>query len=406
MENLENEIKNAKILIVDDLPENLQVLGSTLNSQSYRVAFATSGKQALGIAQAKTPDLILLDIQMPEMDGYETCKLLKQDNRTKDIPVIFLTAKNDIEDIVTGLQHGAVDYITKPFNQSELLARVSTHLKVKYYQDYIFKQNTELLSSQAQIARDAQKLITLNEELMESEHQLKISNKSKDKLFSIISHDLRGPFAGLLGLGQLMVDEYENLSEIEKKDMIINITLAANRLFNLVENLLVWSRSQLNSIEFVPENNIVIKIIEKTTLYYTSLLEKKNLRLEIIGSDDLVAFCDSAMLSTVIRNLISNAIKFTPIGGEIKIQITKTNNSEILVQVIDNGVGMSADDIKNVFQLDIKVSNPGTEDEPGTGLGLMLCKEFIEKHKGSIWIESELKIGTKVCFTLPITSKQ
>lgn len=404
MENLENEIKNAKILIVDDLPENLQVLGSTLNSKSYRVAFATSGKQAIGIAQSKTPDLILLDIQMPEMDGYETCKLLKQDNRTKDIPVIFLTAKNDIEDIVTGLQYGAVDYITKPFNQLELLARVSTHLKVKYYQDYIFKQNTELLASQAQIAKDAQKLIALNEDLMESENQLKASNKSKDKLFSIISHDLRGPFAGLLGLGQLMVDEYDNLSEEEKKDMIVNIFQASNRLFNLVENLLVWSRSQLNSIEFSPENNSVIRIIDKTALYYTALIEKKRITMETIGSEDLKAFCDSAMLATVMRNLISNAIKFTPVEGKISIQATKYNDSEILIEVIDTGVGMPPEDIVNVFQLDIKVSNPGTEDEPGTGLGLMLCKEFIEKQNGRIWIESELEVGTKVCFTLPVVA--
>lgn len=404
MENLENEIKNAKILIVDDLPENLQVLGSTLNSKSYRVAFATSGKQAIGIAQSKTPDLILLDIQMPEMDGYETCKLLKQDNRTKDIPVIFLTAKNDIEDIVTGLQYGAVDYITKPFNQLELLARVSTHLKVKYYQDYIFKQNTELLASQAQIAKDAQKLIALNEDLMESENQLKASNKSKDKLFSIISHDLRGPFAGLLGLGQLMVDEFDNLSEEEKKDMIVNIFQASNRLFNLVENLLVWSRSQLNSIEFSPENTSVIRIIDKTALYYTALIEKKRITMETIGSEDLKAFCDSAMLATVMRNLISNAIKFTPVEGKISIQATKYSDSEILIEVCDTGVGMPPEDIVNVFQLDIKVSNPGTEDEPGTGLGLMLCKEFIEKQNGRIWIESELEVGTKVCFTLPVVA--
>lgn len=404
MEKLENEIKNAKILIVDDLPENLQVLGSTLNSKSYRVAFATSGKQAIGIAQSKTPDLILLDIQMPEMDGYETCKLLKQDNRTKDIPVIFLTAKNDIEDIVTGLQYGAVDYITKPFNQLELLARVSTHLKVKYYQDYIFKQNTELLASQAQIAKDAQKLIALNEDLMESENQLKASNKSKDKLFSIISHDLRGPFAGLLGLGQLMVDEFDNLSEEEKKDMIVNIFQASNRLFNLVENLLVWSRSQLNSIEFSPENTSVIRIIDKTALYYTALIEKKRITMETIGSEDLKAFCDSAMLATVMRNLISNAIKFTPVEGKISIQATKYNDSEILIEVSDTGVGMPPEDIVNVFQLDIKVSNPGTEDEPGTGLGLMLCKEFIEKQNGRIWIESELEVGTKVCFTLPVVA--
>lgn len=404
MENLENEIKNAKILIVDDLPENLQVLGSTLNSKSYRVAFATSGKQAIGIAQSKTPDLILLDIQMPEMDGYETCKLLKQDNRTKDIPVIFLTAKNDIEDIVTGLQYGAVDYITKPFNQLELLARVSTHLKVKYYQDYIFKQNTELLASQAQIAKDAQKLIALNEDLMESENQLKASNKSKDKLFSIISHDLRGPFAGLLGLGQLMVDEFDNLSEEEKKDMIVNIFQASNRLFNLVENLLVWSRSQLNSIEFSPENTSVIRIIDKTALYYTALIEKKRITMETIGSEDLKAFCDSSMLATVMRNLISNAIKFTPVEGKISIQATKYSDSEILIEVCDTGVGMPPEDIVNVFQLDIKVSNPGTEDEPGTGLGLMLCKEFIEKQNGRIWIESELEVGTKVCFTLPVVA--
>ncbi len=400
MDAITTQIYQAKILIVDDLPENLQLLGSTLGAKGYRVAFATNGKQAINIAQSKSPDLILLDIQMPEMDGYETCKLLKMNTATKDIPVIFLTAKNEVEDIVAGFEMGAVDYITKPFNHTELLARVSTQLKVKFYFDHINSQNNELLQSQTQIALDAQKLILLNDNLLESEYSLKESNKEKDKLFSIIAHDLRGPFAGLLGLGQLLVEEYDRIEADERKSITDNLYQASKRLFSLVENLLIWARSQMNKIEYSPSHYRLGSIVDKTLLYYIDMLRSKDIDFECYIPEDIMVYCDSDMLSTVLRNLLSNAIKFTPKKGHIRLS-AEIHDDELIIKVSDSGVGIEPNDIVKVFKIDSKISTPGTNDEPGTGLGLILCKEFIDRQKGRIWIESEIGIGTNIFIALP-----
>ena len=337
---------------------------------------------------------------MPEMDGYETCKQLKMNEITQNIPVIFLTAKNEIDDIVTGFEYGAVDYITKPFNHIELLARVSTHLKVKFYLDCINSQNQELLDSQAKIAHDAQRLMELNESLLESEYNLNETNKAKDKLFSIIAHDLRGPFAGLLGLSQLLLEESDKIDANERKSMTGNLYQASKRLFSLVENLLIWTRSQMKKIEYLPSNYYLNAIISKTLQYYTDMLKNKEISFENKISENIMVYCDSEMLSTVIRNLISNAIKFTPNGGTISMS-AEINNFEVIIKISDSGVGMDAKDKENVFKIDSKVSTPGTNDEPGTGLGLILCKEFVDRLNGRIWIESEIDVGTDIYISLP-----
>ena len=192
-QTLINEYKPL-ILIVDDIPKNLQVLSSILSFEGYQISFASSGSQALNIIETSLPDLILLDIMMPIMDGYEVCKILKSNPRTKDIPIIFLTGKVEAEDIVHGLKIGAVDYITKPFNSAELLSRVHTHIELKLSRDAIVKYNYEL---------------------EESKKQLLELNASKDKFFSIIAHDLRSPFTGFIGLSQLLSEEYDSINKEE-----------------------------------------------------------------------------------------------------------------------------------------------------------------------------------------------
>ena len=179
-------IKDSVVLIVDDIPENLQVLGNILSAYGLDIGVATDGLQALENVKFQKPDLILLDIMMPGMDGFEVCEKLKSNPETSNIPVIFLTAKSQTEDIVKGFEVGAVDYVTKPFNSAELLVRVFNHLELKKAKDKIERQNDEL----------------------------KEMNDAKNKFFSIISHDLRGPFSGLLGLTSLIINEEQ---EIEKK---------------------------------------------------------------------------------------------------------------------------------------------------------------------------------------------
>lgn len=401
METLHNKIQNSKVLIVDDMPENLQVLGNTLNAQGFRVAFATSGSQALSIAQSKSPDLILLDIQMPEMDGYETCQNLMNNPETKDIPVIFLTARNEIDDIVKGFEIGAVDYITKPFNQKELIARVTNHLELKHSRDLINNQNSELLESQSKIASDAQRILHLNDELITNQIKLQESNAAKDKFFSIIAHDLKSPFSGLFGLSQLLVEQYQNLTEDDLKMMFENLYISSRKLYNLLENLLEWSRNQMGKTEYQPFNDSIGLLTNKTLSYFVETAKAKQITINNYINENVNALVDRNMFSTIIRNLISNAIKFTPNSGKIKLYTNDYDENYLQVTIEDTGVGIQEKNIEKLFKLDVKYSTSGTNDEHGTGLGLLLCKDFIEKHNGKIWVESEVGVGTKFHFTVP-----
>jgi two-component system, sensor histidine kinase and response regulator len=381
--NYEDYIKenNPLILIVDDIPKNLQVLSSILSIEGYQISFASDGKQALSVVETTIPDLILLDIMMPEMDGYEVCKQLKKNESTKDIPVIFLTGKADTDDVVSGLKLGAVDYITKPFNSAELLTRIRTHLELK-------------------ISRDM--LIKYNKELVEARDELKKINDSKDTFFSIIAHDLRGPFSGFLGLSELLLDEYDDLQQEEISQIADSMNKAAKRLYSFLENLLEWSRSQMGRVEFYPNRLDISETITRIYSLFSVTAEDKKINTVSNIPKDTFVYADNNMLNTILRNLVSNALKFTKQGGQITVDVNNENDDFLIVSVADNGVGMNDEAKDKIFRIDTKHSTPGTANEQGSGLGLLLCKDLVEKHNGRIWVESEVGKGTTFYFTLPL----
>ena len=295
-------LRKPLILIVDDTPKNIQVLGKTLHDTGYNVSFATSGKQGLDSRKKEIPDLILLDIQMPEMDGFEVCKILKVKPETKDIPVIFLTALTDSDKIVQGFEIGAVDYITKPFHTAELTIIINT------------------------------------------------SSKS-----------------------------------------------AAS----LLENLLEWARSQTGEISIKPKNISINNLFSKTIQIVSAMAIKKNITIEMQQMNDEIVYADKLLVNTILRNLLTNAIKFTYSGGKVVLS-TEKKKEFLEISVSDTGVGIEPGNIDKIFKIDSKFSNLGTEKEKGTGLGLILCKEFVEKQGGTIWVESKLEKGSKFTFRLPL----
>jgi signal transduction histidine kinase len=374
--NLED--KKALILIVDDIPKNLQVLSNILNIEGYQISFASNGKQALSVVESTLPDLILLDVMMPEMDGYEFASKLKSDPRTKDIPIIFLTGKAEPEDIVKGFKHGAVDYVTKPFNSLELMTRVNTHLELKFAKD---------------------RMQSYNSKLKEYQEELKQVISSKDKFFSIIAHDLRGPFSGFIGLSEILNEEYENLEQEEIANIAKNMNKAAKRLFSFLENLLEWSSTQMGRMEYNPHNIDIFDIAEKNMQLLSNNAEEKDNELIIEIPKQTYAFADSNMVNTIFRNLISNAIKFTEKG---KIRISHKMEGDLLViEVSDNGVGMNEKIMDQLFRIENKSSSPGTRNESGSGLGLILCRELVQKNGGEINVSSKPGKGTTFEFTLP-----
>ena len=361
------------ILIVDDVPANLKVLADILKSEGYKVRPVPNGTMALQVALKEKPDLILLDIMMPDMDGYEVCRRLKESDMLKDIPVIFISALNDTKDIVKALKCGGVDFITKPFQAEEISARVNTHLKLHQQSVMLLEQSKELL-------------------------QL---NASKDKFLSIIAHDLRGPLGGFMGLSEMIADESQLLSPDKKQDMIRILSDSARNIYNLLENLLEWSKMQQGHTAFNPQITELKRLVTDCTKLLFDVSRKKDINITVDVDNDQKVFADFNMFQSVIRNLVSNAIKFTPKGGRVIISADLTENKTLVISVKDTGIGMNGEMVDNLFCLSVNNSRPGTEGENSTGLGLLLCKEFVERHGGEIWVESEEGNGSRFSFTIP-----
>jgi len=368
----EKKSDKAAVLIVDDRIENLHVLINCLNEADFETFIAQDGEGAIQQLDYILPDIILLDIMMPGIDGYETCCRLKEKKKTRDIPVIFMSALSETVDKVKGFKVGAVDYVVKPFQQEEVLARINLQLTLQ---------------------RQKKELSELNARLTES-------NAAKDKFFSIIAHDLRGHFNSLIGGTDLLIQFFHKLAEEEKVRLLTDIHIASKEAYTLLSNLLEWSRSQTGRIVCDPiKINLKAVINTNLSLFKQAVKEK---HIDIINEirEDIFIYADESMLNTVIRNLISNSVKFTHSGGRVSIRAENVGNL-IEVSVSDTGIGMKEDEVRKLFRTDCHHSSRGTAEEHGTGLGLILCKEFVEKNGGKIWIESNEGKGTSSYFTLP-----
>lgn len=372
-----SELLGMKVLIVDDIEDNVVVVERLIKRQGLSTSVAYSGMQALSIAESKQPDLILLDVQMPEMDGFEVIKKLKENPKTKGIPVIFLTARTEHESMMEGFQLGGVDYITKPFNSGEVLNRVRTHLELKHAHDIAIEQN--------------EKLVTLN--------------ATKDRFFSIIAHDLKNPITNFRDITRVLSDKFSDIPNEELQEYIESLRYSSQAICVLLENLLDWSRSQRGAILFAPvEFDFSFLVQNVVEVLHTNAINKNILIDTSYVPDGMRVVADVKMLNTVLRNLVSNAIKFTEQGGKVTVSAKKgEKNTEFTVA--DTGVGISAMKISKLFKVSENNSTLGTYGEQGTGLGLVLCKEFINRHSGDIQIESTLGKGTKITIIIPNIEK-
>ncbi len=401
-------MNQTTIFIVDDTPANLGVLFDHLEAAGFKVLVDTSGESALNAIPQVQPALILLDIMMPGINGFETCRRLKLSETTRAIPVIFMTALTDTVDKVKGLKLGAVDYISKPFQGEEVIARLKVHLTIRKLQQELQEQNNAL-DSYASLLEEKNKelqeknvqLDETNTELDEKNRQLQESNASKDKFFSIISHDLRGPISSLNDMTQFISGNFERYRPDKLKEIILIEHKATTSLAKLLENLLTWSRMQRGMIEYNPQRMPLGNMIARNINLFSAMANQKQLTLRNSLSDDVGVYGDFNMVDTVVRNLISNALKFTHLGGSIDVS-ARQHEAMVEISVADTGIGISAENIPKLFRIDTKFKHLGTAREKGTGLGLILCKEFVERHNGKIWVESEIGKGTMFKFTLPV----
>ena len=369
----DGEISREKILIVDDIPANIRILGQLLRSE-YDIRIATGGKNALAIVGSENPpDLVLLDIMMPDMDGYEVCRRLKEDSRLKDIPVIFITAKGEVEDETRGLEIGAVDYIIKPFSPPIVAARVKTHLQLK-------RQRDEL----AQMTRDLTEL-----------------NRMKDNLLAVCSHDLRSPLNGILGFTDLLLEK--KYLEAEDREGLTHIKASGNVLLGLINDIMDLSKARAEQVELEMEPVLLADVIETSISALKHMAVRKGQTLHLVDQCPGAQILGNASaLGRVFNNLLSNAIKFTPEKGAIQLQIEPGSEGEVWASVIDTGIGIPEDRIPYLFDPFTKTSQSGTSGEQGTGLGMSIVKEILEKHGVPIAVESQEGKGTRFKLIFPL----
>ncbi len=413
------EQASPKILIVDDKPRNLYALEKLLVKLEAEVFQATSGLEALTLTLKHDFCLAIVDVQMPEMDGYELVELLRTNVSTANLPVIFVSAiYSDEYHHRKGYDAGAVDFLSKPFVAEILLSKVKVFLDLYHQRVKLEELVSQLNGKNGALEHEIEQrhraeaaLRQANSMLSELNTELSELNADKDKLFSIISHDLRSPFNSLLGNTQLLAKMIDRLSQQDIQEMSQSIHNQAKAAHELLENLLTWSQLQRGRIEYNPGPVELHQLADNTVALFAEMALAKQIRLEHTIEPGLVIHADEHMVDTVLRNLTANALKFTPAEGKVILSAHRNGVSSdnanpdlIEVTVTDTGIGLSQADIDKLFKIDVHHTTPGTAQENGTGLGLILCQEMVEKNGGQIWVESEQNKGTTVTFTIPATA--
>jgi len=374
-ETLESKINRSeyKILIVDDVVSNVLLLKILLTNEKFQVCTANNGTTCIEMAKKEHPDLILLDVMMPDISGFDTAVILKKDDETKEIPIIFLTALNTPADLVHGFQVGANDFLTKPFNKEELVMRVMQQISLVAAKRIIEKQNAELLA-------------TLN---------------NRDKMYSVIAHDLRSPMASIRMVLNLVVQSSSpETVGAELYALLDQANRESEEVHDLLDNLLKWTKSQTGRLNVVLQDLDLNDIIPGVVEIFEMIAQTKKIKLDLQCIDDkLVVVADNDMLKTVVRNFISNAIKFSPEGSSIEIIMQKEGDFA-KVSVRDHGVGIAADRIGTIFHKG--ETTYGTGGEEGSGLGLQLCQDFARKNGGDCTVESVEGQGSTFSVLIPL----
>lgn len=362
-----------KILIVDDVVSNVLLLKILLTNEKFQVCTANCGNACIEQAHKEKPDLILLDVMMPDINGFDTAVILKKDPETSDIPIIFLTALNNPSDLVKGFEVGANDFLTKPFNKEELIVRVMHQITLVAAKRTIQKQNEELRAT--------------------------IGNR--DKMYSVIAHDLRSPMASIrMVLNLVATSVTEESIGPELYSLIDQANKESEDVHDLLDNLLKWTKSQTGRLSVVIQELDLNDIIPGVVDIFKMIALTKKIELKYQGTDTpLKVKADNDMLKTVIRNFMSNAVKFSPENSCIEITMAAEGNMA-RVSVKDHGVGIAPERLANIFRKG--ETTYGTGGEEGSGLGLQLCADFARKMGGDVTVESTLGEGSTFSMLLPL----
>lgn len=369
-------ITNGDILIVDDTDINVDVLTALLERAGYQPRSAVNGPQALDIIQQQPPELILLDINMPKMSGYEVAERLKADPATADIPIIFISALSESDDVVRAFESGGLDYIVKPFRNREVLARVKAHL---------------------QLYRQRQEILHLREH---DDHQHQLLDKMRQQFVASATHDLKNPLYLISGYSELLQTTPQLMEDEEVQSYLSVIQRSVQKMNFLVQDMLSYLQIETSpdvNLEAVP----ISAFVREEAAQQALTAQEKQLEYVVhVPEDDATLMLDKVMMSRMLENLISNAIKYTEVGGTITISV-ELGSDYGLISVSDTGLGIPPEYLDSVFMPFERVHTEQHLAVAGTGLGLSTVKTLVERHQGEIEVESELGVGSTFRVILP-----
>lgn len=388
-----------ELVIVDDSKIAVDAISKMIDPLTNYIYFkAYSGMECLRLLGNHQIDIILMDVFMEGFDGFETARVIRANTKYSDIPIIFMTAYDpDNEMKHKALELGGIDYIMKPFTEGQIQNYLNLYDRFIRRERRINKELNDLN-------------IELNSQIIHKEKVMKELQESLDvrhKMFAIISHDLKNPIHGFKALIDEYVNSFDSLDINDFREVFDVLQKSSTNLSNMLNDLLTWTNFQRGTISYNPEEHDLHFLVEQIVEQMNLQAQNKSIGLRNEIPADTFVFADPNLVQLVMRNLVNNSIKFTPSNGFITIFCSvDTQNSLVKVSVSDTGVGIPEENLAELFKLNKGTTTLGTNQEKGTGLGLVLVKEAIELNRGSISVESKLGKGTTFTFTLPLIVKE
>lgn len=371
---------SAKILIVDDDDRNVRLMESILKANGYSVVKAYDGEQALQVIADERPDLVLLDAMMPKMNGFEVCLRIRKDRATRLLPVIMVTALNALEDKVQALEIGADDFLSKPINRLELLAKMRSVLRTKALHDEV---------EQTKAALEAK-----NQELLKVEHL-------KDSLMQMIVHDLKNPLTGIMGNIELLLRKGAGCDEDKRRSLLLKSRDSSNHLLKMIMDLLDVSKLEEDKMELQRVRFDLSEVIGESLRELRGLTEVEEKPLVYPGEGQAFEVeADRELVRRVIGNLLNNALKYSPKGAPVRVEVERADG-ETRVSVVDQGEGIPEEYHEKIFEKFTQVDVRKSGHKADRGLGLTFCKMVVEAHGGRIWVKSAPGAGSRFVFSLP-----
>lgn len=422
-------LEGLQILIVEDSQTQALMLKEMLEKEKMHVRHAPDGVDALQMMKQLRPQLVISDIEMPRMNGFDFCRYVKTSDSLKDIPVIMLTNLTDSMDVIKGIECGADSFLTKPCDTKFLLSSIENAVQnrqvvkkegitgqLEFYfagqkhqlqinpgqvMELLLSTYSNAIQKNLELEEHYRKLNVINEELEKKNEELKKLNIEKNQFLGMAAHDLRNPLYVISGYSDWMIDMLKPKLDEESFKMLLSIKNSSAFMFQLINDLLNISAIENGTVSLTIAEADLAKVIQDNVDLQKNLAEKKQIQISFESNEHPKVFCDVNKITEVLNNLIGNAIKFCKAGsGKVSVSL-QSSNEGVTIKVQDNGVGIPLKAQEHLFKPFSKSSTTGTSGEKGTGLGLAIVHKIVEAHKGKIWFESEEGKGTTFFITLP-----